>query len=148
MLWRRTAPVQEVGAQIICGSDAVQKAIVRLANKSRLFDDVRIDHGDCWIAIFAAALNEQHDTSELLLPNLGGIALYEDAPGWWLPVGMEVTLPSPARTTMRNGLMSEHDVSVPLIVVPRFDDDATLCDKADIYAIGELMPYGAWRTAA
>jgi hypothetical protein len=148
MHWRRIAPVQEVGAQIICGSGAVARVTERLAGKSRLFDDLRVDHGEDWIAIFAASLIAERHPPELFLPNLGGVALYEEAPGWWLPVGVEFAAPAIARGAMRDALLTAYSVRAPVILVPRFDDAATITDHADLYAIGELKPYRAWRIAA
>ena len=144
MHWRRTAPVQEVGALIAFGPGVIDRIFESLARKSTLFRDLRIDHGEGWIAIFAAPLEDESGASDRILPNLEGTALYEDAPGWWLPVGIELGAPGHARAALRQALANHHDLRSPLIVVPRIDA-SDMTDQADIYAILNPRPLGAYR---
>lgn len=148
MHWRRVPPVQDVGAQIVTGPDAVMQVRARLAAKSILFSELQVDHGDDWVALFAVPLVDEAGGTDAILPDIGATPLYEEAPGWWLPVGMEIGAPEPARASLRDALMVAHHVQVPLIVVPLFDGEASLSRRADLYAIGKTMPAGEWRSAA
>lgn len=148
MHWRRVAPVQDVGAQIVIGQSATERVRARLAGKSRLFADLRIDHGDDWIAIFAVLLVDESGGAGAILPDLGGLSLYEEAPGWWLPVGVEAGVPEHARGPLRNAMLALHDLRMPVIVVPRFDTEAAVSNRADLYAIGDTIALGAWQAAA
>jgi hypothetical protein len=148
MHWRRVAPVQNVGAQIVTGRGAVEQVRERLAGKSRLFSELQIDHGDDWIAVFAVPLADESGGADTILPDLGGISLYEEAPGWWLPVGVEAGAPEHARGSLRDALLAVHDVRMPVILVPRFDGDATRSTQAALYAVGKPVPVGTWRAAA
>lgn len=145
MQWRRTAPVQEVGALIASGPGVIDRTLGRLARKSALFRDLRIDHGEGWIAIFAAPLEDESGASDRILPSLEGTALYEDAPGWWLPVGIELGVPGHARAALRQALAAHHDLRSRVIVVPRIEEASDTTDQADIYAILNPMPLGAYR---
>jgi hypothetical protein len=148
MHWRRVAPVQDVGAQIVIRPGAVEQVRARLAAKSLLFSELQIDHGDDWVAIFAMPLVDESGSADTILPDLGGTSLYEEAPGWWLPVGVAVAAPQHARASLRDALMAAHDVRMPVIVVPRFEGDATLSRQALLYAVENPVAVGAWRSAA
>jgi hypothetical protein len=149
MHWRRTAPVQEVGALIAFGPGVIDRTLGSLARKSALFRDLRIDHGEDWIAIFAAPLADESGTPagtpDRILPSVGGIPLYEDAPGWWLPVGVELGVPGHARAALRQALADHHGMTNSLIVVPRITEASDMTDQADIYAILNPVSLGAYR---
>lgn len=145
MHWRRTAPVQEVGALIAFGPGVVDRTLRDLARKSAIFGDLRVDYGEGWIAIFAAALMDESGASDRILPSVEGTALYEDAPGWWLPVGVELDVPGHARVPLRQALADHHDMRSPLIVVPRIEEATDRTDQADIYAILNPLPLAAYR---
>ena len=145
MHWRRTAPVQEVGALIAFGPGVIDRTLGSLARKSALFRDLRIDHGEGWIAIFAAPLADESGILDRILPSVEGTALYEDAPGWWLPVGVELDVPGHARAALRQALADHHGMRSPLIVVPRIEEAKDRTDQADIYAILNPLPLAAYR---
>jgi hypothetical protein len=149
MHWRRTAPVQEVGALIAFGPGVIDRTLGSLARKSALFRDLRIDHGEDWIAIFAAPLADESGTPagtpDRILPSVEGIPLYEDAPGWWLPVGVELGVPGHARAALRQALADHHGMTNSLIVVPRITEASDMTDQADIYAILNPVSLGAYR---
>jgi len=145
MHWRRTASVQEVSALIAFGPGVIDRTLGSLARKSALFRDLVIDHGEDWIAIFAAPLADESGTPDRILPSVEGTALYEDAPGWWLPVGVELGVPGHARAVLRQALADHHGVRSPLIVVPRIAEASDLTDQADIYAILNPSPLEAYR---
>ena len=145
MHWRRTAPVQEVGALIAFGPGVIDRILGSLARKSALFQDLRIDHGEGWIAIFAAPLAHESGTPDRILPSMEGIPLYEDAPGWWLPVGVELGVPDHARAALRQALADHHGIRSPLIVVPRIAGESDMTDQADIYDILNPVSLGAYR---
>lgn len=143
MHWCRTAPVQEVGALIVIGADAVDRVLDTLAFKSALFAALQVDHGADWIAIFAAPL--AGPGPERMLPRLtDAIALYEEAPGWWLPVGTELGEPAHVRSALRQALCDAHDLDPPAIVVPRFTGTATRADQADIYVVRDPRPFSSF----
>ena len=145
MHWRRTAPVQEVGALIVFGPGVIDRTLESLARKSALFRDLRIDHGEGWIAIFAAPLADESGISDRILPSVEGTALYEDAPGWWLPVGVELGAPGHVRPALRQALADQHRIRSSLIVVPRIEEAKDRTDQADIYEILNPLPFAAYR---
>ena len=149
MHWRHTAAMQEVGASILCGPGVVDRIMGQLRRKSNLFEDLRIDHGEDWISIFAASLaGHGAEEGEAILPDLGGIALYEEAAGWWLPVGVEIAAPRHVRGLLRQALATRHDVQPPAIVVPRFAADTRLSDSCDLYALNSPRRFADYRIAA
>lgn len=145
MHWRRTAPVQDVGALIAFGPGVTERTLAILARKSALFRELRIGHGEDWIAIFAVPLADESGRPDRILPSLNSIALYEDAPGWWLPVGVELGVPDHARAALRQSMADRHQIGTPAIVVPRIAEAADIAEQADIYAIIHARPLGDYR---
>lgn len=148
MHWRRVAAVQEVTATIVHGVGVVEDVIARMALKSALFDEVTVDHGANWIVLFAASVRDENGAADAILPALDGVPLYEEAAGWWLPVGVEIAAPTHAHPSLRQALAAVHDLRGPAIVVPRFADDALSTNEADVYAIDARVPLSRYRLAA
>lgn len=148
MHWRRVAAVQDVTAMIVQGSGAAEDVLHRLAGKSSLFDALLIDRGEDWIAIFAAPLPDETGTADSILPDIPGVPLYEEAAGWWLPVGVEIAAPAHVRASLRQALAAFNDVRTPAIVVPRFACGADQSCACDLYAIVGAVPLGRYRLAA
>jgi hypothetical protein len=144
MHWRRTAPVQPVGALLLRGIDCVDRAFTALAGKSDLFRSLTVEYGDDWIVVFASVLaGEGDDEPVKILPTLAdAIPLYEEAKSWWLPVGMALGTPYHAQASLREALCAEHGFTPPVIIAPRFEGEAETADHADIYLIRQPRPFG------
>ncbi|MES2056101.1 MAG: hypothetical protein V4564_09195 [Pseudomonadota bacterium] len=147
MHWCRTAPVQDVGALIVIGAGVVDRVLDTLAFKSAVFATLQVDHGADWLAVFAVPLAGAG--TELMLPRLAdAIALYEEVPGWWLPVGTEIGVPAHVRPALRRALCDAHDVDPPAIVVPRFTGPAAHADRADIFIVRDPRPFSSFDARA
>lgn len=138
MHWRRTAPVQAVDALFAAGADAADRLLAGLAGKSALFGALPMARGDDWIILFAGPIpGDVADPPGRILPSLAGmVPLYEEAKGWWLPVGIELAVPVQARDAVRAALCEEHGVMPPALIVPRFDAGAETTRAIDLYLIG------------
>ena len=136
MHWRRVDPLQPVSALLAIGGDAVAEAKARLAVKSALFQSMRRVEGDGWMVLFAAQVGDDTAGETVaVLPSIPAmIPLYEDAPGWWLPVGTALAAPEPLRAELREALSQARGFRPPVVVVPRFDD-APAAHCADVYEL-------------
>ncbi|MEG3086953.1 hypothetical protein [Sphingomonas sp. PB4P5] len=148
MHWRRVAAVQEVTATIVRGVGVVEDVIAQMALKSALFDEVTVDHGANWIVLFAASVHDGNGAADAILPALDGVPLYEEAAGWWLPVGVEIAAPTHAQASLRQALAAVYALRGLAIIVPHFAEDAALTSQADLYALGARMPLSHYRLAA
>ncbi len=133
MFWRRTDPLQEVGALIVRGGDAAARLARAMAARPVL-GGLTVCVGEEWAAVFGAALDGGDGA---VLPRVeGAIALYEAIPRWWLPVGVAIDLPDFARDAVMAALAAEHGIRSPVVVIPRDGSD-----EADAYAIQGAVPF-------
>lgn len=136
MQWRRTDPVQPVGALLAVGTDAVVQAEVQLARKSVLFRQLKQVRGGDWLAYFATKLSSGEDEGVLALPHINAMRpLYEETQGWWLPVGTEMAVAEILRPDLRQALCAQKRVKPPFILVPRFGSTQTIASVADLYEL-------------
>ncbi len=139
MTWRRTDPVQEVGALLAVGPGAAARVATEMAGRPAVLRALEVARGDDWIVVFAGALSDPTAAGETVLPRLAGaIPLYEESPGWWLPVGVEMTAPTHVHAALRKAMARDNDFDAPVVVVPRLDGaDA---EAADVYPVGRRTP--------
>ena len=136
MHWRRVDAIQPASALFAQGNEIVEAAKVRLASKSALFRSLKQAEGDGWFVLFAGCIRAEDGASETILPSIPDMqALYEDAPGWWLPVGMAMATPEPLRPELRVALCAAHSIKPPLLLIPRFADDAPTTRMVDIFVL-------------
>jgi hypothetical protein len=147
MHWRRTAPVQPVGALLLRGMDCVDRAFTALAGKSDLFRSLSLEFGDDWIVVFASVLEGEGDDEPVkILPTLADATpLHEEAKGWWLPVGIVFGVPDHAQAWLCDALCAEHGFAPPVIIAPYFEAEAETADQADIYLIRQPRPFGDFK---
>lgn len=137
MHWRRTDPVQAVGAMMAIGPEAVDRLVRGMAGKSPLLRGLPVEHGAGWAVVFAAMIE-----GEAVLPRLeGAIALHEAASGWWLPVGCALDAPEHALASLWRSLRDADGVEPPAVIVPRFLPEAVRSDAADVYLLRGRTPF-------
>jgi hypothetical protein len=111
-----------------------------MAAKSPLLRSRPAQRGQNWIAIFARLGSD--DGEEPMLPRLDdAVALYQEAPGWWLPVGLAMDVPDHARGEMRRAIGEHFGFAPPAIVAPRLLDGEVRTGGADVYLIGSLTSF-------
>ncbi|NEX92581.1 hypothetical protein [Caulobacter sp. 17J65-9] len=139
MRWRRTDPVQEVGAMIAVGAEAAGRLVETLAARPRLAAVLPVAKSADWAVVFAASLPGEQDR---LLPRMGDATpLYEAAPGWWLPVGAVLDAPDHARADLWAGLGEREGLRAPTVCLPRFGS-ADITGEADVYLVEHAAPRG------
>jgi hypothetical protein len=139
MAWRRTDPVQTIGALIAIGDAAVDAFVTSMSRKSRLLQSLAVEHGDGWAAIFSGTVPRE---TGMVLPRLDGVtALYEIAPRIWLPAGVTIDAPAHVQGALIAAMFDHYDVAPPAIVVPRFGDTAAWTDEADLYVVREPVAF-------
>ena len=135
MQWRHIDPVQPVGALLAVGRDAVVQAETQLARKSALFQQLKQIKGFDWLVYFATKITHDGD-DVLILPYISGmLPLYEEVPGWWLPVGTEMAVAEVLRADLRQALCVKKRLKPPFILVPRFLSSDTIAHAADLYEL-------------
>lgn len=136
MHWRKTDPLQSVGALFARG-DAAANAVAALEGKSAHFRSLPIARGEDWIILLAGSLSAgEGEAPAMILPSLPGtLPLHEEAQGWWLPVGVECDAPPQARPALRQALGDAYAVAPPLALIPEFDGDANKTRRVHIYPI-------------
>lgn len=143
MRWRRTDPVQEVGAAILIAPDAADAVTRALAGRPALRGALPVQFGDGWAAVFAAPLADG-PPGDRLLPRLpAATPLHEAAPGWWLPVGVRLDGPDHAAPALWQGLAAAGGAQPPAIVIPRFQAGETASAEADLYLVPDPAPLAA-----
>ena len=136
MRWRRVDPVQPVAALFVSGEVAVAQAEAALATKSALFQTMKQVRGADWLVWFATRLPSDDGEAEAILPSVPGMQpLYEDAPGWWLPVGMALDVPDTLSAELRTALCVARHVKPPFLLIPRFVGRADHAETADLYVL-------------
>jgi hypothetical protein len=148
MHWRRIASVQLVGALLARGPGCVERTLSQLRQKSILFQSLDVESGEDWIVVFAAFLARDSEPVRILPSLPDTIPLYEEATGWWLPVGVALGVPAHAKDALREALSADNRIVPPMIIVPRFLADAQSADQADIYTVQNPRPYGGGRMGA
>lgn len=134
MQWRRVDPVQHVGGLLAVGETMSANAQAQLAGKSKFFDQMLSVRGEGWIAWFAAKIMDENGQEVAILPQLSGtLPLYEEAEGWWLPVGVAFDWPEAQSRELRQALCVAHAINPPFALIPRFVDSAQVTSAADIY---------------
>lgn len=136
MHWRKTDPLQSVGALFACG-DAAVDAVAALEGKSALFRSLPIARGKDWIILLAGSVpGEESEATAMILPSLPGtLPLHEEAEGWWLPVGVECGVPPQARPALRQALGDAYAVAPPLALIPEFEGAAGTTRRVHVYPI-------------
>jgi hypothetical protein len=136
MRWRRVDPVQPVAALFVSGETEVAQAEAALGTKSALFQTMKQVRGSDWLVWFATRLPSDDGVAEAILPSVPGMQpLYEDAPGWWLPVGMALDVPDTLSAELRAALCIARNVRPPFLLVPRFENGADHASEADLYEL-------------
>lgn len=138
MHWRRTDPVQTVGALLAVGQATADLMVKDLSRKSQLIQALPFEQGLGWAVVFAAPLGPNRD---LVLPRLeAAIPLYDASNGWWLPVGIELDAPDHARAALWLA-MPDFGARPPAIVVPRMRDASERTNEADVYLVRGPTPF-------
>ncbi|HEY5721861.1 MAG TPA: hypothetical protein VIT45_06020 [Allosphingosinicella sp.] len=146
MYWRRTAPVQPVGALIATGAGAPERVAVAVAAKSRLFGACRCASGPNWIVLLAAPAEPGSASGEELLPSIETmVPLYDSGSSIWLPVGIELDVPGHVAGPLMDALRRRHAIESPAVFVPRFEEGWESAMKADLYLLSDLHPVGGHR---
>jgi hypothetical protein len=136
MQWRRIDPVQQVGALLAVGTDAVVQAENRLASKSPLFQQMKQAKGRDWLAYFAIRIPSVDGEYEFALPHIVDMQpLYEETAGWWLPVGTEMAIAETLRPELRRAICKEKKLKPPFILIPRFAPNESIAYAADVYKL-------------
>lgn len=143
MRWRRTDPVQTVGALIATGERAVARVAAAMAAKPAAFRALPVEHGEDWIVLFAGAVRlDDAAEPDPLLPRLAGtIALYAAGEGWWLPVGVALAAPDAMHAPLMRAMAEKSGVAAPAVIVPRLSAGVTASDEADVYPIRHPVPF-------
>jgi hypothetical protein len=137
MAWRRTDPVQEIGALILVAEDAARRLAETLRQKPALLAGLKAEHGLGWAALFAAPVGTE---GEVVLPRIAGaIPLHERADGWWFPVGTRLDVPAHVEQPMIAAMAAAHGVRTPAVAIPRFEG-GNRASAADIYPIVDPRP--------
>jgi hypothetical protein len=136
MQWQRIDPVQTVGALLAIGVDAVAEAEAQLAQKSELFQQITQVRGQDWLAYFGTTISLDDGGNFLALPNITAMRpLYEEVPGWWLPVGTAMSVAEILRPDLRLALCAKKLIKPPFILVPRFGPAENVSSVADVYEL-------------
>jgi hypothetical protein len=147
MRWRRTDPVQTVGALILVGPGAVERLAEALAGKAAAFSSLAVARGEAWAAVFAGPPPEDPGGEPILPRITGAEPLYEAEPGWWLPVGLALNAPDHLGPVLWRALGEHYGLAPPAIVAPRLEPGAEDADSADLYLIRHTGPLTAIRAA-
>lgn len=122
MKWRRTDPVQNVGASIVRGADAHGRLAAALSRRPAAFGALMVAQGDAWAAVFGAPPAGE---SEVVLPRVPGAThLYEVERGWWFPVGLVLDVPDRHAAALLQALATPHGIRPPAILLPHSGTDA------------------------
>jgi hypothetical protein len=136
MQWRRIDPIQPVGALFATGAETMEQAETQLASKSPLFQQLKQVRGEDWLAYFAVKIPADDGQDILALPHITVMqALYEEATGWWLPVGTEMAVAPGLRADLRQALCAQKRLKPPFILIPRFQETDTVTCAADVYEL-------------
>jgi hypothetical protein len=138
MCWRRTDPVQDVGAMILIGPAAFERLASALSGKSALFRGLLVEHNADWAVVFAAPL-EGVDGGSILPRIEGATPLYLAAQQCWLPVGVALDAPDRIAPGLWVRLREQASRETPLVFVPRFRDGPA-ADAADVYLVRRPAP--------
>lgn len=146
MRWRRTAPVQPVGALIAIGPDAPDRIVEVIAAKSRFFAACRCARGVGWIVVLAATVDS--GAGEGLLPRIEGTtALHDSGSGLWLPVGTILDVPAHAAQAVTDALLERHAGGGPAVMIPRFRGGEA-AREGDLYLLSNMAPLGTYIAAS
>lgn len=141
MHWRRTDPVQEVTALLLVEPGAARRLAQVMAGKPQAFRKLAIESGEGWSVIFGAPLIGASGASEVILPRVPGAApLHEAAAGWWLPAGVVLDAPTHAHDALWQAIAGQAAAAPPIVVAPRFPDEALRTAEADLYPIRYARP--------
>lgn len=132
MRWRRVDPVHAVDALLLIGTEAPRRLAEGLAGKPAFMRGLPTAIGENWAALFARPLPDEELPALPRLP--GARALYQALPGWWFPVGSELSVPQGLQAELLRAFASVSSLAPPLIVVPRFGDAETSRD-VDVYQV-------------
>lgn len=135
MRWRRTDPVQEIGALIVTGPGAAERLAAAMASKSVLFQSLAVEHGRDWAAVFAGPVAGESDP---VLPRLQGATPLYRTQGWWLPVGVALDAPDHVHAALFAELAAHHRIGLPAILIPRFNGED---ESADVYPVADPVPF-------
>jgi len=139
MHWRRTDPVQSVGGLLVTGPGAADRLADAMIRKSALLQALPVEHGEDWAAVFAGPVGQDAD---VVLPRIdGSTPIYASGEGWWLPVGVEVDAPEPARAALWRAMGDHWGVRPPAIVVPKLTEGVIRSREADLFLVREPIPF-------
>jgi hypothetical protein len=125
-----------VAALFVSGAAEVAQAKAALAAKSALFQTMKQVRGPDWLVWFATRVPSDDGEAEAILPSVPGMQpLYEEAPGWWLPVGIALDVPDTLFAELRAALCIARNVRPPFLLIPRFENGADHASEADLYEL-------------
>jgi hypothetical protein len=141
MFWRRTDPVQDVGALFVHGDGAAERLAAALGARLAVLGGLLVAHGEGWATVFAAPFGEERHG---VLPRLrGALPLYDAGRGWWFPVGTAIDVPDHVRELLIGALATRYAIDPPAILIPRFTSEIGRSAEADAYVVGRAVPFEA-----